>query len=50
MENELNSSILNELNLILKLAQISNFINLIKKIILKLHMHLMHNKIDRFIL
>ena len=26
MENELNSSILNELNLILKLAQISNFI------------------------
>ena len=50
MENELNSSILNELNLILKLAQISNFINLIKKIILKLYMHLMHNKIDTFIL
>ena len=35
MENELNSSILNELNLILKLAQISNFINFIKKKILK---------------
>ena len=31
MENELNSSILNELNLILKLTQISNFINFIKK-------------------
>ena len=33
MENELNSSILNELNLILKLAQMSNFINFIKKIL-----------------
>ena len=31
MENELNSSILNELNLILKLVQISNFINFIIK-------------------